>query len=85
MPRARHAKFIDTSSKNRAISYIKLSLFIYRPVTVITNTKRVRTVVVRTGASRCPIPGGPGGLPVRVGGEVGGVETYRPSAGAIRD
>ena len=43
------------------------------------------TVVVRTGAGGRAVPGGPGGLPVGIGGEGGGVEVHRPSARAIRD
>jgi hypothetical protein len=44
----------------------------------------VRTVVIRAGAGGRTVPGGPGSLPVGVGGKVGGVKARRPRARATR-
>jgi hypothetical protein len=47
--------------------------------------RRIITVVHRAGTGWCAVPGGPGGLPVRVGGEVGSAEVPRPAAGGVAD
>jgi hypothetical protein len=39
-----------------------------------------RTVVIRAGAGGRTVPGGPGSLPVGIGGEVGSVKAHRSSA-----
>jgi hypothetical protein len=47
--------------------------------------RRIITVVHRASTGWCAVPGGPGGLPVRVGGEVGSAEVPRPGTRGVGD